>query len=595
MSQQAKKPETQNPSVHPMLSGADILVESLVKHGVTVIFAYPGGQSIPLHQAFSRYRDKIRVILPRHEQGGGFAAQGYARSTGKLGVCMATSGPGATNLVTSIADAKMDSIPLLAITGQVPTPSIGYDAFQETPIIEVSRSISKHHYLVKDVRDLARIIKEAIFIATTGRPGPVLIDIPKNVQVSQIEFDPDVAMNLPGYSGKAPLATDSEIAKIVEAIDNASQPVLYVGGGVVLADASEELLKLAEKCQIPVTTTLTGLSAFPREHRLSLGMPGMHGTAYANQAIHHCDLLLALGVRFDDRVTGKVSEFAKNAKIIHVEIDPSEINKVKIVDIAVVSDVLDAIIKLNKTVKPLKEDRTSWLAKIDEWKEKHLLHYKKNSPHILPQQAIEELWNATKDIDTIIATGVGQHQMWAAQFYKLKKPRTWLTSGGLGTMGFGLPAAMGAKAAFPDKLVINIDGDGSLQMNIQELGTCFCEKLPIKVLLLNNQHLGMVVQWEDRFFGSNRGNTYIGPIDNPEIYGKGTGIGPETRYPDFCLIARGFGWGAESISKPEELSQAIRRMIEYPGPYLLDVAIPYQEHVLPMIPAGGTIQDMILG
>ncbi|MDR1957974.1 MAG: biosynthetic-type acetolactate synthase large subunit [Planctomycetaceae bacterium] len=594
MTQQGAKPETHLNPVLSMLSGADIVVESLVRHGVKVVFAYPGGYSIPLHQALSRYRDKIRVILPRNEQGGGFAAQGYARATGKIGVCMTTSGPGATNLVTAIADAKMDSIPLLAITGQVTTDAIGYDSFQETPIVEVCRSITKHHCLVKEVRDLARVIKEAIFIATTGRPGPVLVDIPKDVQNAPFAVDFDVPMDLPGYSGKTPAASDAEIDVIAEAIVSAKRPVLYIGGGIVSADASEDLLKLAEKCQIPVTTTLTGLAAFPRDNRLSLGMLGMHGTAYANHAVHQCDLLLAFGVRFDDRVTGKVSEFAKNARIIHIDIDPSEIGKIKSADISVVSDIHDVLVRLNKVVQS-RTETAAWLTKIDEWKEKHPLRYKQDSPYILPQQAIEELGKAVQGRNALIATGVGQHQMWTAQFYRFNKPRTFLTSGGLGTMGFGLPAAMGAKAACPEKLVINIDGDGSLQMNIQEFGACFCEKLPVKVLLLNNQHLGMVVQWEDRFFKSNRGNTYIGPIDNPEIFGKGTGIGPEIRYPDFCLIAKGFGWGARSIAKPEELADAVREMLDYPGPFLLDVAIPYQEHVIPMIPAGATIQEMILG
>ena len=595
MSQTGKKqPETQPQNVHPMLSGADIVVRSLVNHGVTNVFAYPGGCSIPLHQALTRYRDKIRVLLPRHEQGGGFAAQGIARSTGELGVCMVTSGPGATNLLTAVADAKLDSIPLLAITAQVGTAAIGYDAFQETPVTEVSRSITKHHYLITDVNDIARILKEAIFIATTGRPGPVLVDIPKDVLIAQCQADFDTPLNLPGYLGETPQASDAEVKAVSDAIRAAKRPVLYVGGGVIAADASSELLKLAERTQIPVTTTLMALSAFPREHNLSLGMPGMHGTAYANHAIAECDLLLGVGVRFDDRVTGKVSEFAKNAKIVHVDIDPSEIDKIKKTNLPVVSDVAYFLTKLNRVVTPPDADLSPWHAKIDDWKKRFPMKYGTSTDYIAPQQAVEALWEATKNRETIIATGVGQHQMWTAQFYKFKTPRTHLTSGGLGTMGFGLPAAMGAKVANPDKLVVNIDGDGSLLMNIQEFATCFCETIPIKVMLLNNQHLGMVMQWEDRFHASNRGNTYLGPVDHPEAFGKGVGIGPEVRFPDFGTIARGFGWQSRLVAKPEELADAIEEMIHSDGPFLLDVTVPYQEHVLPMIPAGGTVQDIIL-
>jgi len=584
----------QTKNIFPMLSGSDIVIRSLVNHGVTVMFAYPGGFSMPLHQALTRYRDKIRVILPRHEQGGGFAAQGIARSTGELGVCMTTSGPGATNLLTAVADAKLDSIPLLAITAQVGTTSIGYDAFQEAPITEVCRSITKHHYLITNVKDVARIMKEAIYIATTGRPGPVLVDIPKDVLVAQCQADFDVPMDLPGYQGDAPQASDAEVKIVADAIRTAKRPVLYVGGGVIAAEASAELMKLAERTQIPVTTTLTALSAFPREHRLSLGMPGMHGTAYANYTIADCDLLIGLGVRFTDRVTGKVSEFAKNAKIIHVDIDPSEIDKIKKTNVAIISDAAYFLTKLNRVVTPPDADLSPWLAKIDDWKKRFPMKYETSAETIAPQQAIEALWVETRDRETIIATGVGQHQMWTAQFFKFKTPRTHLTSGGLGTMGFGLPAAMGAKVAQPDKLVINIDGDGSLQMNIQEFGTCFCENIPIKVMLLNNQHLGMVMQWEDRFHASNRGNTYLGPVDHPEAFGQGVGIGPDVRYPDFCTIARGYGWQSRLVSKPDELADAIREMVESQGPFLLDVSIPYQHHVLPMIPAGATVQDIIL-
>ena len=577
------------------ISGADIVVQCLVNHGVDTVFAYPGGASMPLHQALTRFRDKIRVVLPRHEQGGGFAAQGYARSTGKIGVCMATSGPGATNLVTPIADAKLDSIPLLAITGQVGTPVIGTDAFQETPIVEVCRSVTKHHYLVTDPNDLTRVMREAFYIATTGRPGPVLIDLPKNVQLAQVVPDYDAPMDLPGYRVDHLKAKPEDIQRVAEAIRRAKRPVIYAGGGVISANASEELYRLVEKTGIPVTCTLMGLGGFPGDHPLWLDMLGMHGSVYANYAVNEADLLLALGVRFDDRVTGKVAEFAKRGTIVHIDIDASEINKVKHAHIPVVSDLRYALAELNRIVEPPADQDAmkEWLATIEAWKRADPLRYDERFDGILAQHAIHELWKLTRDRPTIISTGVGQHQMWTAQFYKFRRPRTWLSSAGLGTMGFGLPAAIGAKVAHPDKLVIDIDGDGSLLMNIQEMATCFCEKIPVKVLLLNNQHLGMVVQWEDRFHASNRAHTYLGPIDHPEAVGKGDGIGPAERYPDFVTIAKGFGWSARSIVRKEELREALIEMIESPGPYLLDVAVPYQEHVLPMIPSGMTVRDLI--
>jgi acetolactate synthase-1/2/3 large subunit len=573
-------------------SGADVVVQALVNHGVDTVFAYPGGASMPLHQALTRFRDKIRVVLPRHEQGGGFAAQGYARSTGKVGVCCATSGPGATNLVTPIADARLDSVPMIAITGQVGTSVIGSDAFQETPIIEVCRSVTKHHYLVIDPNDLARVVREAFHVASTGRPGPVLIDLPKNVQLAQVVPDYDAPMDLPGYTEVKPLATDAEIEAIARLIAESRRPVIYAGGGIVSSGAAPELLELVKKTGIPVTTTLTGLGGFPGDHPLALDMLGMHGSVYANLAVSEADLLLAFGVRFDDRVTGKVSEFAKHGKIVHVDIDASEINKIRSTDLASVSDVKYALGELNKRVKRPAEIN-EWIKRIDAWKTADPLKYDEDAESILPQHAIHELWRLTKDRDTIIATGVGQHQMWSAQFYRFTKPRTWLSSAGLGTMGFGLPAALGAKVAHPDKLVVDIDGDGSLLMNIQELATCFCEKIPVKVLLLNNQHLGMVVQWEDRFHNANRAHTYLGPIDNPEAIGRGQGIGPDERYPDFVTIAQGFGWKGRQVMEKSELAAAIQEMIDTPGPYLLDVAVPYQEHVLPMIPSGMTVRELI--
>jgi acetolactate synthase-1/2/3 large subunit len=570
-----------------------VVVESLIRQGVDVIFAYPGGASMPLHQSLTKYKDKIRTILPRHEQGGGFAAQGYARTTGKPGVCMATSGPGALNLVTAIADAKMDSVPLVAITGQVGTSVIGTDAFQETPIVEVCRGITKHHYLVTDANDIARVMREAFHIATTGRQGPVLVDLPKNIQLTNIVPDYDAPMNLPGYHPEARKAHAEQIAQVAAAIKRAKKPVIYAGGGVITGDASPELRELVKKTGIPVTMTLMGLGAYPGDDRLSLDMLGMHGSVYANYAVDEADLLIAIGVRFDDRVTGKVSEFAQHGFIVHIDIDPSEINKNKLVHVPIVADVKDALAQLNKIVEKPTAPLDGWYKQIDDWKKEDPFSFDTTYPGILAQEAIHELSRITADRDTIVTVGVGQHQMWAAQFYKFRRPRTWLSSSGLGTMGFGLPAAMGAKVAHPDSLVVDIDGDGSILMNIQEFATCKTENIGVKVLLLNNQHLGMVVQWEDRFFKGNRAHTYLGPVDHPEAAGQGDGISPESRYPDFVAIAKGFGWQAETVSAKKDLEGALRRLIDAPGPAILDVQVPYQEHVLPMIPSGMTVRELI--
>jgi len=583
---------TETSSSSQVMLGADIMIESLVRHGVEVLFAYPGGCSMPLHQSLTRYKDKIRTILPRHEQGGAFAAQGIARTTGKIGACMATSGPGATNLVTAIADAKLDSIPLLAISAQVPRAVIGSDAFQETPIVEVCRGITKHHYLVTEVTDLTRIMKEAFHIATTGRPGPVLIDIPKDVQLEQCVVDWDCEMNLPGYNLTERSAKPEQIRQVAAAIKRAKRPVIYAGGGIITAEASAELRELVKKTGIPITMTVMGLGAYPNADELSLDMLGMHGTVYSNLAVSQCDLLIGLGVRFDDRVTGKLAEFAKEAKIVHIDIDPSEINKNKVAHIPVVSDLKPALKMLNEVVEA-PEDISEWVAHCKKMKKDDPLTYNKEFDGILQQHAIAELSRLTQDRETYISVGVGQHQMWAAQFYQFKEPRTWLSSSGLGSMGFGLPAAMGAQAAHPGALCIDIEGDGSFTMNIQELATCFCEKLPVKVLLLNNQHLGMVVQWEDRFMSGNRAHTYLGPVDHAEAEGKGDDIYAAERYPDFVQIAKGFGCGGATISKKSELIPALEEMLNYDGPYVLDVCVPYQEQVLPMIPSGMTVNEMI--
>lgn len=574
------------------MNGADIVVRSLINHGVDTIFAYPGGASMPLHQSLTKAKDRIRTILPRHEQGGGFAAQGYARSTGKPGVCMATSGPGATNLVTTIADAKLDSIPLIAITGQVKTAVIGTDAFQETPIVEVCRSITKHHYLITSVEDVARVMREAFHVATTGRPGPVLVDVPKDVQENMTAPDFDAPMNLPGYRVENRFAHPAQISQVAAAIKRAKRPVIYAGGGVITANASDELRALAKKTGIPVAMTVMGLGALPNEDPLSLDMLGMHGSVYSNYAVEACDLLLAFGVRFDDRVTGKVAEFAKHAMIVHIDVDPSELNKNKVAHIPIVSDIKFALAELNKVVEA-PEDIREWKKQVADWKQSDPLTYDKTSEYILPQHAISELSRLVKGRDAAITVGVGQHQMWSAQHFKFQSPRSFLSSSGLGTMGFGLPSAMGVQAAFPDRLVVDIDGDGSFLMNVQELATCYCEKLPVKVMLLNNQHLGMVVQWEDRFHEGNRAHTYLGPVDNPEATGRGDGYTPDERYPDFVTIAKGFGCGGRHVKEKSQLVEALQEMIAYPGPFVLDVQVPYQEHVLPMIPAGRTVRDLI--
>ena len=557
------------------MKGSQIAIQCLERLGVEVVFAYPGGTAIELHQAL--IGSSIRVVLPRHEQGGAFAANGYARATGKVGVAMATSGPGATNLLTGIADAYMDSVPTVFITGQVASTAIGKNVFQETDIIGMTRPIVKHSYLVLDARDLPRIMKEAFYLAGSGRPGPVIVDIPKNVQQQHIKADFDAPLAIQSYNPD-PKPSADEITAIRAMIDNCSRPCLYIGGGIIAAGASEELRKFAESYHIPVTATMMGLGAIPVNHPLSLHWPGMHGTVYANNAINECDLLLAFGARFDDRVTGNPAQFAVDAKIIHVDIDPSEINKNKPATLGVVANIKDVLVELNR--EPIRKEYKDWFAQIETWKKAHPLSYRKRTDRIQPQQVVEMLGQMTEG-EAIIVPGVGQHQMWATQFYPYQYPRQLLSSGGLGAMGFGLPAAMGAKVARPDKTVINIDGDGSFQMNIQELGTLHVESIGVKMVILNNQHLGMVAQWEDRFYGGNRGNTILG---SPKDAGY---------YPDFVTIAKGYGVPGRTVRTPEELPDAVRAMLAADGPFLLDVHIGYHEHVLPMIPPGKTYKDII--
>ena len=596
------------------MPGSDILVRALEREGVECIFAYPGGASMEIHQSLTR--SAIRTILPRHEQGGSFAAGGYARATGRPGVCMATSGPGATNLVTAIADAYMDSVPLVAITGQVSQSMIGKGAFQETDIFGMTLPVVKHSYLITDIREIPRVVQEAFYIARTGRPGPVVIDFPKNIQQARTRPVWPAEVSLRGYDPEQ-RAGDGTLKEIIALIEKAERPVLYCGGGIITANAADDLRRFVLATQIPVTTTIMGCGAFPETHPLSLRWLGMHGAAYANWAVNGefrsrknpdeplvklkagADLLLAFGVRFDDRVTGKADEFCKAGTIVHIDIDPSEHNKNRKVQLAIRSDIRYALRRLNEMIRrrPIRKTFAPWRRQIDHWKARAPFRYGVNdevarSEHmrdhlqgresevILPQMAIEMLYELTKG-QAIITTGVGQHQMWTGQFYKFTSPRQLLTSAGLGAMGFGYPAALGAKVARPDKQVVDIDGDGSFLMNVQELATAHIEKIAAKAMILNNQHLGMVMQWEDDFYKGNRGHTYLGD--------------PEHRrqvYPDYVAVARSFNVPAQRVMYKKDLRRAIQEMLDSDQPYVLDVICPYTEHVIPFIPANRTVADM---
>jgi acetolactate synthase I/II/III large subunit len=588
MSIKTKNPSQSSEQTRSMI-GADLVVEALIREGVKHVFAYPGGASMEMHQSLVKRKDEVQTILPRFEQGGGFMAAGYSRATGNAGVCMATSGPGATNLVTCIADCFMDSIPLIAITGQVPQHLIGKSAFQETDIYGMTLSVVKHSYLVLDPMDIPKVVKEAFHIATTGRPGPVLIDIPKDVQQKFAAPEFPETINIAGYQ-PVKKATDEELIEVIEVIAESRQPVLYVGGGVISSNASEELYQFVKQTGIPITTTLMGVGAFPETDELSMKWLGMHGTAAGNYAVSESDVLLAFGARFDDRVTGNVRKFAEKAQIVHIDIDRSEHHKNKVVQYPIQSDIKYALKRLVELMKERNfkaPDLSAWHKQVAKWKADFPFSYLK-SKHILPQEAVEILYELT-DGEAIITTGVGQHQMWAPQFYNFKHARSFLSSLGLGTMGFGYPAALGAKVAFPDREVIDIDGDGSFLMNIQELATAKIEKINAKVMILNNQHLGMVVQWEDRFYDGVRGQTILGDPDNIG--------GPENMdgiYPDYVQISKGFGVQARRVHKREDLKEAIKEMLDHDGPYLLDVIVPYDEHVLPMIPSGRTVADIIL-
>jgi acetolactate synthase-1/2/3 large subunit len=562
------------------MNGARILLECLKKEGVDTVFGYPGGTVINIYDELFDFKD-IHHILPRHEQAGTHAADGYARATGRVGVAIATSGPGATNTVTGIATAYMDSIPMVIVTGQVPTALIGNDAFQEVDIIGITRSCTKHNFLVRDVKDLAMIMKKAFYIARSGRPGPVLVDLPKDVQIAQAEFVyPDTVEirsykpNLEGH----PRQVEKAVAMLLES----HRPVIYAGGGVVLGNAADELTTLARNLSVPVTTTLMGLGSFPENDPLALGMLGMHGSYCANMAMTHSDLIIAVGARFDDRVTGKIATFAPSAKIIHIDVDPTSIKKNVRVDLPIVGDVKDVLARMIKLSDKQKEKAAElkaalapWHEDIAGWKAKHPLSYKQSSTVIKPQFVIQKLRELSDD-DAIIATDVGQHQMWTAQFFQFNKPRTLLSSGGLGTMGYGLPAAMGAQAAFPKRQVIAICGDGGVQMNIQELATLVQNRLPVKIVILNNNFLGMVRQWQELFFDKRYSQTCMElPID-------------------FVKLADAYGAKGFSTSKPGEVETVIKQAFKVKGPVIMEFKIAREEKVLPMVPAGASLNEMVL-
>ena len=559
------------------LTGAQIFFESLKAEGVEVIFGLPGGVLLDLYDEMPKH--DIRHILVRHEQGAAHMADGYARATGRVGVCLVTSGPGATNTVTGIATAYMDSIPIVVFTGQVPTALIGNDAFQEADIVGITRPCTKHNYLVKDVHDLARIIREAFYLARSGRPGPILVDLPKDVINAKAEYKYPKKISLKGYKPTTE-AHMGQIKRAYTAIGKAKKPVIYAGGGVINSNAAKELKQLGESLRCPVTTTLMGLGGFPAPHELWLGMLGMHGTFRANMAMGSTDLLIAIGARFDDRVTGKLDEFAPSAKIIHIDIDPTSISKNVKVDIPIVGDCKDALKKLLQLVKEspiddLEKVRKPWLDQIRKWKETYPLAYEQKDDLIKPQYVVEKLYELSEG-KAIIATEVGQNQMWAAQYYHFARPRTLLTSGGLGTMGYGLPAAIGAQAAFPDRLVIDVAGDGSIQMCIQEMITAVENNLPVKVAILNNQYLGMVRQWQQLFYEKSYCATCLKIA------------------PDFVKLAEAYGALGLRAHKPDEVEAVIREGFASPKPVIMDFVVNPEECVYPMVPAGAAMTEMLL-
>ena len=563
------------------ISGAEIVIQAIADQGVDTVFGYPGGAVLPIYDAIFQ-QEEVKHILVRHEQGAAHAAEGYARSTGKVGVLIVTSGPGATNAVTGLTDALLDSIPIVCISGQVPTHLIGTDAFQEADTVGITRACTKHNWLVKDIRDLPRIMHEAFYVARSGRPGPVLIDIPKDIQFAEGDYE-----NLSKITHKTytpPTSVDHKaVGKVVEMIQRSKKPILYTGGGVINSgpNASKLLNKFVEKTNIPITSTLMGLGAYPGSGKNWLGMLGMHGTYEANMAMHDCDLMICLGARFDDRITGKIDQFSPNSKKVHIDIDATSINKNVDVDLAILADCHKFLNEALKIIKDRNVEKfptyQKWWEQIDTWKTVNCLKYKANSDIIMPQYAIERLYELTKDKDTYITTEVGQHQMWAAQFYKFDEPNRWLTSGGLGTMGYGFPAANGVQVAHPESLVIDIAGDASILMNIQELSTAVQYRLNTKIFILNNSYMGMVRQWQQLLHGNRISESYSESL------------------PDFVKLAEAYGAKGILAKKPKDLDDAIIKMIETPGPVIMDCQVANLENCFPMIPSGKAHNDMLLG
>ncbi len=557
------------------MTGAQALLESLKLEGVDIIFGYPGGQILPTYDALYSFKD-IKHILVRHEQGAAHMADGYARATGKVGVCLATSGPGATNLVTGIATAYMDSVPMVAITGQVSSTLLGKDSFQEADVIGITQPITKHNYLIKDGDDVPRIVKEAFHIARTGRPGPVLIDITRDAQHKKIKFKYPDKVDLPGYKPNLK-GHPRQIKAAAKMIGIARKPVIYAGGGVIASGADKELLDFAEKTNIPVTTTMMGKGAFPDHHPLALQMLGMHGTAYANYSVQECDLLISIGARFDDRVTGHIERFAPHAKIIHIDIDPAEIGKNVRVDVPIVGDAKQILKDFIEIIEIDKGKHTSWLAQIDDWKKKYPLAYKESGDTLRPQRIIQEIGNLTRERETIIVTEVGQNQMWSAQFFKFDRPRQLMTSGGLGAMGYGFPAAIGAQFGRPGALVFDIAGDGSIQMNIQEMATAVNHRLPIKIIVLDNCFLGMVRQWQELLYERRYSETNL------------------CNNPDLVKIAEAYGAAGMRVTKTEEVRGALEEAIKISDrPVLIDFMIFKEENVFPFVPPGQALNEMIV-
>ena len=569
--------------VSAQLTGAEMVLQAFEDHKVDTLFGYPGGAVLPIYDELAKGKNSIHHYLVRHEQGAAHAAEGYARSSGKVGVLLVTSGPGVTNAVTGLADAMMDSIPLVCISGQVPSHLIGTDAFQECDAVGITRPCTKHNWLVKDINDLSRILHEAFYVAASGRPGPVLIDIPKDIQFQSGTYIGPETIKHKSYRPKLKASIDN-INEALKLIVKAQKPIFYTGGGVINSgNAAVQLLReFVRLTGFPITSTLQGLGAFPGDDDQFVGMLGMHGTYEANMAMHDCDLLINVGARFDDRITGKVDEFSPNSKKIHIDIDPSSINKTIDVDVALVGDVahvLEDAIKLWKSnvYKTDKPAVKSWWSMIAKWKEKDSLGFNNSKATIKPQFAIQRLYELTKEKDTFVTTEVGQHQMWAAQFYKFNKPNRWITSGGLGTMGFGLPAAIGAQVAHPDKLVIDIAGEASILMCIQEMSTAIQHKLPVKIFIINNQYMGMVRQWQELLHDKRYSHSYTDAL------------------PDFVKLAEAYGAKGIRVQKPSELDKGIQEMIDYDGPVIFDCVVDENENVYPMIPSGKAHNEMLLG